>query len=387
MFNVTGTRRGFSFMKSSLKIGSVMGIPIKLHITFVLVLPMFAYIFSVNPQPFGFAGVEPPTMRYALSAMASILLFASVLLHELAHSYLAKRYGVKIDSITLFLFGGVSAMEEIPKKPGQEAKMAFAGPLTSIIIGSICVSIHIYLISQNPTLSLNPVYFVFWILGSMNLVLGIFNLLPAFPMDGGRVLRSLYSRKMSYVKATHRAVSVGKFFAILMAIFGIFVGNLWFPLIALFIYVGASEEEQSTQADVALGNILVKDIMTKNVIFVNPSMTVEDLVQFIFEKKHMGYPVMERGSLKGIVTFTDIEQVPYLERSITLVSDIMTTNVISVPSNAQANDVMKLIVSKNIGRVMVVDNELLVGILSRTDLVRILKLRLESGTITQLKTK
>jgi predicted transcriptional regulator len=221
----------------------------------------------------------------------------------------------------------------------------------------------------------------------MNLVLGIFNLLPAFPMDGGRVLRSLYSRKMSYVKATHRAVSVGKFFAILMAIFGIFVGNLWFPLIALFIYVGASEEEQSTQADVALGNILVKDIMTKNVIFVNPSMTVEDLVQFIFEKKHMGYPVMERGSLKGIVTFTDIEQVPYLERSITLVSDIMTTNVISVPSNAQANDVMKLIVSKNIGRVMVVDNELLVGILSRTDLVRILKLRLESGTITQLKTK
>ncbi len=387
MFNVTGTRRGFSFMKSSLKIGSVMGIPIKLHITFVLVLPMFAYIFSVNPQPFGFAGVEPPTMRYALSAMASILLFASVLLHELAHSYLAKRYGVKIDSITLFLFGGISAMEEIPKKPGQEAKMAFAGPLTSIIIGSICVSIHIYLISNNPALSLNPVYLVFWILGSMNLILGIFNLLPAFPMDGGRVLRSLYSRKMSYVKATHRAVSVGKFFAILMAIFGIFVGNLWFPLIALFIYVGASEEEQSTQADVALGNILVKDIMTKNVVFVTPSMTVEDLVQFIFEKKHMGYPVMERGNLKGIVTFTDIEQVPYLERPITLISDIMTTNVISVPSNAQASDVMKLIVSKNIGRVMVVDNELLVGILSRTDLVRTLKLRLESGTTTQLKTK
>lgn len=378
MFNITGTRLEFSFMKSSLKIGSVLGIPIKLHITFILVLPMFAYIFSVNPQPFGFAGVEPPTMRYALSAMASILLFASVLLHELAHSYLAKRYGVKIDSITLFLFGGVSAMEEIPKKPGQEAKMAFAGPLTSIIIGSICVSMYRYLISQNPARSLNPVYLVFWILGSMNLILGIFNLLPAFPMDGGRVLRSLYARKMSYVKATHRAVSVGKFFAILMAIFGIFVGNLWFPLIALFIYVGASEEEQSTQADVALGNILVKDIMTKNVVFVNPSMTVEDLIQFIFEKKHMGYPVMEEGDLKGIVTFTDIEHVPYLERSMTLVSDIMTKNVISVPSNARASDAMKLIVSKNIGRVMVVDNELLVGILSRTDLVRILKLRLES---------
>jgi CBS domain-containing protein len=118
--------------------------------------------------------------------------------------------------------------------------------------------------------------------------------------------------------------------------------------------------------------------MTKNVIFVNPSMTVEDLVQFIFEKKHMGYPVIEGGSLKGIVTFTDIEHVPYLERSMTLVSDIMTKNVISVSSNARASDVMKLIVSKNIGRIIVVDNELLVGILSRTDLIRILKLRLES---------
>jgi predicted transcriptional regulator len=107
-------------------------------------------------------------------------------------------------------------------------------------------------------------------------------------------------------------------------------------------------------------------------------MLVEDLVQFIFEKKHMGYPVLEKGSLKGVVTFTDIEHVPHLERSITRVSNIMTKSVISVPSNAKASDAMKLIVSKNIGRVMIVDNEVLVGILSRTDLVRILKLKLES---------
>jgi len=296
-------------------------------------------------------------------------------LHELAHSYLAMRYGINIESITLFLFGGVSAMEEMPRKPGQEAKMAFAGPLTSLIIGIISLLIYWSLISPNPSLSQNPISHILWILGSMNIVLGIFNLLPAFPMDGGRVLRSFYARRMSYVKATQSAASVGKLFAILMAIFGILIGNLWFPLIALFIYVGASEEERSTQAEVTLENIFVRDIMSKDVVSVSPTMTVEELVQFMFEKKHMGYPVMERDSLKGIVTFTDIERIPYLDRPVALVSDIMTRDVITVPSNAQASDVLKLISARNIGRVIVVDNGSVVGILSRTDLVRVLKLK------------
>jgi Zn-dependent protease/CBS domain-containing protein len=355
-----------------------MGIPIKLHITFLLVLPLFAYLFAINPQPFGFKGVEPPIVRYVLSTLAAILLFASVLLHELAHSYLAKRYGVNIESITLFLFGGISAMEEMPRKPGQEATMAFAGPFTSLIIGSICLFIYRFFIFPNPALSKNPAYFILWILGLMNIVLGIFNLLPAFPMDGGRVLRSFYARKMSYVKATQSAASVGKFFAFLMAIFGILSGNLWFPLIALFIYVGASEEERSVQVEFALEKILVEDIMTRDVVTVSPSMKVEDLIQFMFEKKHMGYPVMEGSNLKGVVTFTDIEHIPYAERPTDLVSDIMTRNVISVPPNAQASVALKLILSKNIGRIMVVDKGSLVGILSRTDLIRTLRLRSES---------
>ncbi|MGB9941290.1 CBS domain-containing protein [Methanosarcina sp.] len=364
-------------MKSSVKIGSVMGIPIRLHITFLLILPIFAYVFAINPQPFGFEGVEPPITRYSLSVLTAILLFASILLHELAHSYMAMRYGVKIESITLFLFGGVSAMEEMPRKPGQEAKMASAGPLTSLVIGFACLLIYGNVISPNPALSQNPAYLTIWILGAMNLVLGIFNLLPAFPMDGGRVLRSFYARRMSYVKATQSAAAVGKFFAILMAIFGILVGNLWFPLIALFIYVGASEEERSTRAEVTLENILVKDIMTRNVVSVSPSLSVEDLIKFMFEKRHMGYPVMEGDSLKGIVTFTDIQRIPYIERPVAQVSDIMTRDVISVPPDAQASDVLRLVSSKNIGRVMVIDNGAVVGILSRTDLVRILRLRSE----------
>ena len=364
-------------MKAALKIGSVLGIPIRLHITFLLILPIFAYVFAINPYPYGFQGVEPAATKYALSTLTAILLFASILLHELAHSYLAMRYGVKIESITLFLFGGVSSMEEMPRDPGQEAKMAFAGPLTSLIIGVVCIFIYGNIIMPNTALSENPVFLTIWILGAMNIVLGIFNLLPAFPMDGGRVLRAFYARRMSYVKATQSAAAVGKFFAILMAIFGIFVGNLWFPLIALFIYVGASEEERSTQASVTLENVLVKDIMTKDVVSVSSSMNVEELVNFMFENKHMGYPVIEGGDLKGIVTFTDIQRVPILDRPVTRISEIMTRDVLSVTSNAQASDVLKLVTSQNIGRVLVIDNGSVVGVLSRTDLVRTLKLRSE----------
>lgn len=148
-------------------------------------------------------------------------------------------------------------------------------------------------------------------------------------------------------------------------------------MIALFIYVGASEEERSTQASVTLENVLVKDIMTKDVVSVPSTMNVEDLVHFMFEKKHMGYPVVDDGDLKGIVTFTDIQRVSTLDRPVMRVSDIMTRDVISVPSNAQASDVLKLVTSKNIGRVLVIDNGSLVGVLSRTDLVRTLRLRSE----------
>jgi Zn-dependent protease len=233
-------------MQSSLRIGSVMGIPIKLDTSLLLALPLSAYFTVINSQPFGFAGVEPPIIKYALSALCAIFLFTSVFLHELAHSYFAKRYGVNIDSITLLLFGGVASME-IPKKPGQEAKIAFAGPLTSLIIGSISLLAYSYIISSNPELSQNSVYLIIWIIGSMNIMLGIFNLLPAFPMDGGRILRSIFTMKMSYEKATHNAAFIGKSIAILMAIYAIYIGDLWLLLVALYIYGGASNEDRSIQ--------------------------------------------------------------------------------------------------------------------------------------------
>ncbi|ETA68067.1 M50 family metallopeptidase [Methanolobus sp. WCC1] len=363
-------------MNSSYKIGSIMGIPIKVHITFLFILPIFALVFATNPQPYGFADIGSPVMTYGLSLLTTILLFVCVLLHELGHSYIAKGYGVEIKDITLMLLGGVSSMEEIPREPSQEFKMAFAGPLVSLIIGFVLLGLNVVASAYVPTYSNTWIFLMVSILATINIILAIFNLIPAFPMDGGRILRSMFAKRMSYVKATHYAASVGKMFAFLMALVGV-VSNLWLLLIAFFVYMGASEEDKSTTVTVGLENYKVADVMSKEVISVEPEMTVEDLSHFMFENKHLGYPVIKSNSLKGIVTFTDIRNVMPHERYAVLVSDVMTKDVVTLPSSSSAAEAFKIMTINNIGRILVVDDGNVTGILSRTDLMRSLMLLTE----------
>ncbi|MEA1984407.1 MAG: CBS domain-containing protein [Euryarchaeota archaeon] len=362
-------------MKTSFKIGTVMGIDIKLHITFLMVLPIFAMVFAVNSAPYGFADIEPP-LQYVLSLLCTVLLFTCVLLHELGHSYFAQKYGFKVDNITLFLIGGISSMEEIPRDPAQEAKMAFAGPMVSFIIGSILLTSNFVLSYLLPAYTLTSPYRLVLILGSINIVLGMFNLLPAFPMDGGRILRAWYARKMSYVEATHTAANVGKMFALLMALLGLMSSpwNPWLLMIAIFVYMGASGEYRATMVTTTLEKVKIRDVMTSDVVSVPPSLTIEQLTQFMFEHKHMGYPVMEHDVLKGIVTFTDVRKVMPLERFSALISDVMTRDVVSISMDAPASDAFKLITSNNIGRLIVMDDDVVVGILSRTDLMHTMTL-------------
>ncbi|TQD28417.1 M50 family metallopeptidase [Methanolobus vulcani] len=363
-------------MNSSYKIGSIMGIPIKVHITFLFILPIFALVFATNPQPYGFADIGSPAITYGLSLLTTILLFVCVLLHELGHSYIAKSYGVEIKDITLMLLGGVSSMEEIPREPSQEFKMAFAGPLVSLIIGFGLLGLNIATSSLISSYSTTWLYLMVNILATINIILALFNLIPAFPMDGGRILRSMFAKRMSYIKATHYAASVGKMFAFMMALIGV-VSNLWLLLIAFFVYIGASEEDKSTTVTVSLERYKVGDIMSKDVISVEPEMTVEELSHFMFENKHLGYPVIKSNSLKGIVTFTDIRNVMPHERYAVLVSDVMTKDVVTLPSSASAAEAFKVMTINNIGRVLVMDDDIVKGILSRTDLMRSLMLLTE----------
>lgn len=364
-------------MANSFKIGTIIGIPIKIHITFLLVLPLFALVFAMNPAPYGFSDVVPVELGYLLSFLTTILLFVCVLLHELGHSYLAKQYGVKITDITLFLIGGVSSMEEIPRDPLQEAKMAFAGPLVSFIIGGLLLLLNFVVAGVITSFADSVIFRMVQILGSINIILGMFNLLPAFPMDGGRILRAWFARKMSYIQATHAAAGVGKMFAFLLGLLGLLSSpwNPWLILIAIFVYMGASAEDRATAVTVTLEKVPVSDVMTKEIVSVEPSLTIDDLTQFMFEKKHMGYPVIEHNTLKGIITFTDVRKVMPLDRYSVLVSDVMTKDIITITKEATAADAFKLMVSNNIGRVLVVDEDgSVAGILSRTDLMHTMML-------------
>ncbi|MCX9014388.1 MAG: CBS domain-containing protein [Candidatus Methanoperedens sp.] len=361
-------------MKTSIQIGKIMGIPIRLHITFLLILPVFALIFANNPLNFGFSDVEPTILKYGLGMASAVLLFTCVLLHELGHSYVALRYGSKIQSITLFLFGGVSSMEEIPRNPKIELKMALAGPAVSLFIGSSLLVIH-------DLLNTGSSYFrLIWLIGYINIILAIFNLIPAFPMDGGRVLRAVLAGKMSYINATHTAAGVGKMFAIFMGIFGfltVSTGGVWLILIAFFIYIGASEEDKSTEINIKLEGLKIRDIMTKDVQTVTPDMSVEELVNLMFKSKHMGYPVANSSKLSGIVTFTDVRNVPKEDRHTTKVSQVMTKELINLNEHEDVVTALKTMTIKNIGRIIVTDtdNDKMVGIVSRTDILRALQLR------------
>jgi Zn-dependent protease len=229
-------------MSKAYRIGRIIGIPIKIDISFLIVLPLFAWIFSSQAEPFGFAGIQSEIIKYTLSLLTAILLFASVLVHELAHSYFTLRFGGSIKEIRLHLLGGVAAMEKEVHEPLKVITIVAAGPVSSIIMGVLLLFLSFKLNSVS-IIDGNSLFLVFFILGYVNIFLGLFNLIPAFPMDGGRILRAFLSTRMDYVKATEKAVLIGKIFAVLMAILGLFT-DIWLLLIALYIYGNANREEQ-----------------------------------------------------------------------------------------------------------------------------------------------
>jgi len=382
-------------MKWSFQIGRIRGIPIKLHVTFLIIFLFVIWLFAANDFPIlgmtiGFGGMAFSTgIKYLLSTVAAILFFATLLFHELSHSFVAQRFGARIRGITLFIIGGVSQMEEIPREPGMEARISAAGPGLSLGIGIGSYLVYylfgpitrvtvgeLRVIEATP---LNAALIIVGIIAFYNVILGLFNLIPAFPMDGGRLLRAWLAMRMPYIDATRRAVAVGKSVAFIMGIFGLFTLQFFLLLIAFFIYFGGTEEERATVVSVTLEGVKVKDLMTRvpDVIYVPPDWTIDRLIEVMFMVKHMGYPVQEslNSPVLGVITFADVRKVPASQQRTVRVGDIMTREVVAIPPEADAYDALKLMSTRNIGRLIVMKDGQMQGIVSRTDLMRAIQFR------------
>ena len=350
-----------------------MGIPIRLHWTFLLVILYIAWAFaSISQQvlgrTYGLGSIEPVSLRWTYSLVFAVVLFACVALHELGHSYIAHKNGIIIRSITLYFFGGVSAVEEIPRNPRLELQMAFAGPAVSGVIGLISTLLA-SLLPEGGAAGI-----MLWTLGLMNIILMAFNLIPAFPMDGGRLLRAWLATRMPYIRATRNAAGIGKIFAILMFVLGVFTFNFMLLFVAFFVYVGASEEEKATEIIVSLEGIKVSDIMSAQVRTIGPDMTLRELKELMFREKHRGYPVMSGDEMLGIVTLTDLQSVPDEQLDHITVEKVMARKLYVIAPGEEASTAMKMMNDMQIRRLPVMDNGRLVGIVSREDLVRALEL-------------
>ena len=378
-------------MEASLKIGTLAGIPVKLHWSFLLVIPLFAWIigsqieltvelitilFGVSiDQTLIVAGYNP----YILGTVVALGLFVGVFIHEMAHSLVAKAKGIKIHSITLLILGGVSQMEETMPDPKVELPMALAGPLMSLAIGVICGAL-VYVfeaVVPDPAIA-GVLIFVFGYLGLLNVLLFGFNLLPAFPMDGGRVLRAWLARRMPLSRATRIAADVGKAFAVLFGIVGFLLLNPILIIIAFFIYIGASQEATSLRYNILLQDVTVADAMSSQVVVVEPTMPLSRVIAMMYETKHLGFPVMDRGSLVGIIALADIHKVSQIDREAMQVRDVMTRSPATLPPSAPLLDALRIMSGRDIGRIPVVNGDALVGIVTRTDVLRVMELREEA---------
>jgi Zn-dependent protease/predicted transcriptional regulator len=374
-------------MDGSFRIGRLFGIPILIHYTFILVIPLFAWIIGsqisltadmikeIFQVPVDTSLMTEGYIPYLIGIIVALGLFAGVLVHELAHSLVARYKGIRINSITLMIFGGIASMEEGVPDPKAELPMALVGPITSLVVGLVCSGI-VYAV---PTVISNPALggagvFVFGYLGVLNIILCAFNLLPAFPMDGGRVLRAWLATRMPLYRATKIAADIGKGFAIVFGIIGLF-SNPFLILIALFIYIGASSESTAVKYSFLLQNVTVGDMMSSPVTTVSPTQPLREVITMMYSSKHLGFPVVERDTLIGMITLADVNRTSPIDREAMQVRDIMTRDPVTLPPSAPVIDALKIMSARNFGRIPVVQDGKILGIVTRTDIIKVTELK------------
>ncbi len=357
------------------KLFKIFGIPIQLDASWLIIFLLLSFSLSR-----AYDMVEP-FQAWLLGALTAITFFACILLHELGHALAAKRMGIAVRGITLFLFGGVAEIEE-PKSAGSEFLMAVAGPLVSVALAAIFWSLHFFANLQG------WLGVACWYLAAINTAVLVFNMVPAFPLDGGRVLRSiLWGSTGSLNRATYYASMAGQGFAwflifagVLLFVRGLFFPGIWLAIVGLFLNNAAQGSYQQLLVRKALKGERVGRFMTPDPITVQPSVTLRQLLDdYVYRYHHKCFPVTTDGRADGMITTRQIKEYPQDEWDRMTVEQIMCRNMddISLAPDADALHALERMQRSGMSRLLVVEDGKLIGILSLRDLLKFLHLKLE----------
>lgn len=343
-------------MKNSLQVGSVAGIGIKLHWTFLLLVAgIFAYyLFQGN------------TVAAALVGVALVMaVFGCVVLHELGHALTARRFHVATRDITLYPIGGVARLQRIPEEPLREFWIAVAGPAVNVVIAAVLVGVILFTGgSLSPEAFVSPTENFVGTLLWLNVILVGFNLLPAFPMDGGRVLRSLLATRMDYARATQIAANIGQGMAILFGIVGLIGFNPILLFIALFVYVGAQQEAQQAMMRAVTEGVPVRQAMITRFAELTPDDTLQKAVEELLAGSEQDFPVVDNGKIVGVLTRKRLLKALAEHDRDALVRDVLEPNCFEVEDTAMLQEAFQHMAEAKCSTVPVVRNGRLVGLLT-----------------------
>ncbi len=365
-------------LRGGIPFGRIWGIELRLHFSWFFIFAIVTWALVIGY--FGVVGADWELgVRIAAGLITSVLFFGSVLVHELMHSRVALSQGMEVKSIVLFALGGVSQIGSEPRTAGDEFRMAFAGPATSLVLGGVFMGIW-YLLVDIPGFGYQfAAAIIFW-LGVINLILGVFNLIPGFPLDGGRVLRSIiWQINKDIRKSTRIASNVGRaigFLFIAGGIWLIFTGNffngIWIAIIGWFIQSAASSSYQQLVLQDLLKEHAATEIMNRECTAVDPDISIERLVnENILVSRQRCFPVVENGHIEGLVTLDNVRAVPPGQRSTTTVSQAMVPldKLKSVRPNDDLSTVMTIMTENDVNQVPVIQGRDIIGMIGRDNLI------------------
>lgn len=363
----------------SIKVLRIAGIPLGVQPMWLVIVGLITWSLGADYYPAEVHRIAP-VAAYALGLLSALLLFVSIVAHEFGHALIARRCGIQIDGIDLWLLGGVAKMRGEPRRAQDELRFALAGPLVTLVFALVFAGAALLLPSSTP----RAVQAVVGYQAYVNAAILVFNLLPAFPLDGGRVLRALLWRRSGDMdKATGTAAAVGRGFGWLFVAVGLidaFAGvasGLWLAVVGFFVLMAAGAERRQAELDLALGGYRAADLMASPAIAIESDVSLADAAVYFTGYRFTSFPVTTHGRVTGLLTLAALEAVPEAQWAATHVGEIAEHDpTLFVHPEEGAADVVAREAFARDGRAVVVDDaDGLVGILSLTDVERALRVR------------